>query len=525
LGADFGPDLEYWDGSEWVSYTEGDLVALDEDGQLLVRTAILDDEDFEGAETFKLVATNTGGTDYEGTATILDDGTGDYWIDDNAIPATPEELADANIDLDDDRLRTSDGYIWIDVNGNAIPDENLELHGLDGVRIELYRVVNGVTSLWATVISGPDPKDPRKKGYYVFEDLPFGEYFASVDLTTVPSTLSVNTTALEIPILMGDEEEVIIVNFGFTNVSGTAIELLYFVARSTEDGVQLAWATALEMNTLGYRLHRGPAEGNHVLIGDELVPAIGADNGAEYAYMDRWAQRGSIHRYWLEEVEADGTSNWYGPVLVAFDVRMDDETLALTSVASSGLKRIWAHRLIDEGIPGFALSVDRLAVELDGISIARFMSADELASADDFVLFYVAASNESVSVSLRDDEELALEMAWDYARPHAGAGEVVMAAVSGAGIAYVDVAPEVVRVLISGFTSPRVWVLDVTDTDRPILLYGYAVVKQEALNEYAVYLSVNRQQVTRLIAVQDEQVEDLEDFGSARDSIPMYEEK
>jgi hypothetical protein len=103
LGEDFGADLEYWDGSEWVTYADGDLVALDENGLLLVRTAIFDDEAFEGSETFQLVATNTGGSAFDGTATILDDGTGDYWIGDEIEPATEEELDAAKIILDDDR--------------------------------------------------------------------------------------------------------------------------------------------------------------------------------------------------------------------------------------------------------------------------------------------------------------------------------------------------------------------------------------------------------------------------------------
>ncbi|MFD2530815.1 MBG domain-containing protein, partial [Polaribacter marinaquae] len=51
-------------------------------------------------------------TEISGTATIIDDGTGDYWIGDNPLPATSSELVDANITLDDDQVR--------DINSNGI---------------------------------------------------------------------------------------------------------------------------------------------------------------------------------------------------------------------------------------------------------------------------------------------------------------------------------------------------------------------------------------------------------------------
>jgi hypothetical protein len=106
--ADLGenPAIEYWNGSEWVAYTPGGLVSIPAEGPLYVRVNIVaeQDEPFEGPETFVLVATNASGTPAEGTGTIVDDGTGDYWIGDATEPATAAELAAAGIVLDDDRV-------------------------------------------------------------------------------------------------------------------------------------------------------------------------------------------------------------------------------------------------------------------------------------------------------------------------------------------------------------------------------------------------------------------------------------
>ena len=76
-GADYGPGLEYWDGTNWQTYTPASVVNIPAgETTLLVRTTITDDTPFEGAETFTLTATNTEGTNFTGTATIVDDGTG-----------------------------------------------------------------------------------------------------------------------------------------------------------------------------------------------------------------------------------------------------------------------------------------------------------------------------------------------------------------------------------------------------------------------------------------------------------------
>ena len=68
---------------------------------------------------------NNDVTEISGTATITDDGTGDYWIGDNPLPATSSELVDANITLDDDQVR--------DINANGItvsPISDLVYNGI-----------------------------------------------------------------------------------------------------------------------------------------------------------------------------------------------------------------------------------------------------------------------------------------------------------------------------------------------------------------------------------------------------------
>lgn len=95
-----GVPLQYFDGSTWLDYTPGSVVSIPVGGaQLLVRTAIANDANFEGTETFTLVASNTGGTSATGIASIKDDGTGTKYT--GTVTGTTPDTSIGN--LDDDR--------------------------------------------------------------------------------------------------------------------------------------------------------------------------------------------------------------------------------------------------------------------------------------------------------------------------------------------------------------------------------------------------------------------------------------
>jgi hypothetical protein len=94
-----GVPLQYFNGSTWVDYVAGSLVSIPQGSRtLLVRTALTDDTANEGPEAFTLTATNTGGTSGVATATVLDDGRGTYFPDNQTGNPDP------NAALTDDRL-------------------------------------------------------------------------------------------------------------------------------------------------------------------------------------------------------------------------------------------------------------------------------------------------------------------------------------------------------------------------------------------------------------------------------------
>ncbi|MDZ5460969.1 VCBS domain-containing protein, partial [Azohydromonas lata] len=107
--ADYGgtetahPQLEVFDGNQWVQYQAGSWTRLDAQGRLLVRTAITNDALDEGDHDFALRVQTTGGGRYSGTGVIDDHGGGSLFLVGNhsGLADTPGTAGAPR--LDDDR--------------------------------------------------------------------------------------------------------------------------------------------------------------------------------------------------------------------------------------------------------------------------------------------------------------------------------------------------------------------------------------------------------------------------------------
>jgi uncharacterized repeat protein (TIGR01451 family) len=96
----------------------------------------------------------------------------------------------------------------------------------------------------------------------------------------------------------------------------TVIQLERFVATLAEQGVRVDWRTSLERDTLGFNVWRsntGSREGA-VKVNAALIAGAGAQGGS-YSVVDADGVTGAS--YWVEEIELNGTSVFYGPARVA----------------------------------------------------------------------------------------------------------------------------------------------------------------------------------------------------------------
>jgi hypothetical protein len=112
-------------------------------------------------------------------------------------------------------------------------------------------------------------------------------------------------------------------DFGLV-VSPTAVKMAEFRADETKDGIGLSWQSSFEANNLGYRVWRDGAGGRE-LVGKDLIAGSALQvggaamtAGSEYRVLDGAIKNSNSQgaSYWLEAVDLDGSSEWFGPVTV-----------------------------------------------------------------------------------------------------------------------------------------------------------------------------------------------------------------
>ncbi len=100
------------------------------------------------------------------------------------------------------------------------------------------------------------------------------------------------------------------------------VELSSFDAAVTQSNfVQLNWTTESESDLLGYNVLR-----SETVNLDEAIPVntqyIAANNSttqSNYEFTDMEVEMGQTYRYWLESVEMNGTTEFFGPVSVTVE--------------------------------------------------------------------------------------------------------------------------------------------------------------------------------------------------------------
>lgn len=99
----------------------------------------------------------------------------------------------------------------------------------------------------------------------------------------------------------------------------TAVSLLYFEGKGAKNSVILEWATASELETIGFNLYRrGKLDGTMNTINQLLVQAesVGLVEGSTYTFKVDGLKAGKYYYFWLEDVDIYGNSTLHGPIYV-----------------------------------------------------------------------------------------------------------------------------------------------------------------------------------------------------------------
>lgn len=189
--------------------------------------------------------------------------------------------------------------------------------GAENATVKIHRDLDGDGVL--------DPEDPLvgetlsdADGQYAFGDLPDGVAFivqVDVDDTYIEGysqTTQAATAAVQPVLLSGADSTGN--DFGFTSPRPTLVIVSSFRAYEDQGRVVTEWETASENRTLGFYLSRENDAGDFIRLNGRLLPGLlHAPQGGVYRYVDETAEPGKIHSWRLEEVDASGKTNMYGP--------------------------------------------------------------------------------------------------------------------------------------------------------------------------------------------------------------------
>jgi len=170
---------------------------------------------------------------------------------------------------------TIDGFIWYDMNNDGSPsNENLSVTGFNNIDLQLHTIVGGVTVATMTVTTTMRP-GTSDNGYYVFENLPPGEYQLEVDIDQI---LAMN------PMFQPGASLTAIQTFTVESGQGSSLTFdnLPFVLQGTSiDGVSIdqsdtsiSWSPESEGDTLGYNVRN---LSNGQTVNAELILADGSE--------------------------------------------------------------------------------------------------------------------------------------------------------------------------------------------------------------------------------------------------------
>jgi uncharacterized repeat protein (TIGR01451 family)/fimbrial isopeptide formation D2 family protein len=368
--------------------------------------------------------------------------------------------------------------VWIDLNANGLPDEDLSVQGINGVRVRLFAVSGGVTNLVGEQFTATDA---GQRGYYLFTGLPLGEYFVTVDVSTVPSSLPVNTTPVRVNASLTPDGFFVDADFGFIPADPTAVELIAFRAERRDEHVWLEWETAIEMNNMGFNIYRGTTpDGLRSRVNASLVPGRGTGEGGTYRLMDPELLPDGTYYYWLEDVEYDMSTREHGPVRIVIGNETVPDTLGTAFVQLHGLIMITPQTLLQSGLHPASVDATALRVLVDGQEVAAYVSASGAQMQSyDYIVAYIDNPNlDPVEVTLGyGDQGDPKRMGIAFAFVSAEDGNMMtVQAMPDGQVAAAAVNESYQRFLFTGMKSSNIWLLDINRPEAPSILIGFDVV-------------------------------------------------
>ncbi len=198
------------------------------------------------------------------------------------------------------------GTIWHDSNHNGLR-ESMET-GLGSVRTFLVAQSGDTIAEIQT----------NSEGFYLFTDLPIGEYQVRPENAFFPEDWDVTTTVQNTWLVITDLGETHAnIDIGYGKFE-TPVELATFSGKNAGVHIELNWVTESETDNLGFHIYRSEsADGAYARINSALIPGAGStSNRQTYRHRDEQTLPGKSYFYKLSDISYKGVETMHGPIAV-----------------------------------------------------------------------------------------------------------------------------------------------------------------------------------------------------------------
>ncbi|HPK41637.1 MAG TPA: hypothetical protein PKZ69_08425 [Candidatus Cloacimonadota bacterium] len=145
-------------------------------------------------------------------------------------------------------------------------------------------------------------------------------------------------------------------DFMITYDATLPVELSAFnTAVLTNNTVSLSWTTQSENNLFGYHLHRGAEEllNSAERITNTLIAPTNTSNEANYSYVDTEVLPETMYYYWLQTVECNGTSQYFGP----YSVTTNEENIVPELPVITAMQNVYPNPFTGNSQANFGVDV------------------------------------------------------------------------------------------------------------------------------------------------------------------------
>jgi hypothetical protein len=190
----------------------------------------------------------------------------------------------------------------------------------------------------------------------------------------------------------GDTYDNLVVDFGFRFSTPTLALVVYLRGYEQDGSPVLEWQTASEIGTLGFDLYRRTADGDWVLVNDDLVPALNTITGGTYSFRDTAISAAGTYTYKLIEWTDSGEQNFAGVTFVTINPPL---RITTTVLEGAQLRLAWtggaAPYHLEKQVNAAGTGVTRVAVPGAGweeVPLADPTATSALVPVSDPAAFY-----------------------------------------------------------------------------------------------------------------------------------------